>query len=65
MKTVLLVANCLLLVCCSTAAAEPLLEQSNLFASDTEGYRTFRIPILVVSKPGTVRAFCESRKESR
>ena len=65
MKTVPPVANCLLLLCCSTAAAEGFLEQSDLFVSGTEGYRTFRIPVLVVSKPGTVRAFCGSRKESR
>jgi len=70
MKTVMLAANCLLLACWSTATAQPfmaqpLIEQSNLFVSGTEGYHTFRIPVLVVSQKGTVLAFCEGRKENR
>jgi sialidase-1 len=54
----------LLLSVCQ-AAAEPLVEQSDLFVSGTKGYHTFRIPSLVVSRHGTVLAFCEGRKESR
>ena len=30
---------------------------------EEEGYHTYRIPALVVSKRGTVLAFCEGRKE--
>ena len=54
----------LMLSACATGA-QPLVEQSDLFVSGTEGYHTFRIPSLVVSQRGTVLAFCEGRKESR
>ena len=46
------------------SAEEPFFEQSDLFVSGTGGYHTYRIPALVVSKKGTVLAFCEGRKES-
>jgi len=52
------------LATCATAA-QPLVEQSDLYVSGTEGYHTFRIPSLVVSTRSTVLAFCEGRKESR
>lgn len=39
-----------------------LLKQSDLFISGEEGYHTYRIPALVVSKKGTILAFCEGRK---
>ena len=55
---------CLALTC-RAPAAEPLVEQSDLFVSNAEGYHTFRIPTMVVSTRGTVLAFCEGRKESR
>jgi len=55
---------CLVLSCWAWAA-EPLVEQSNLFVSGSEGYHTFRIPAMVISTRGTVLAFCEGRKESR
>ena len=42
-----------------------MLEQSDLFVSGTGGYHTYRIPALVVTKEGTVLAFCEARKNSR
>lgn len=41
------------------------LEFQDLFVSGTEGYHTFRIPSLVVTKKGTVLAFIEGRKEGR
>jgi len=49
------------------AAAEPSknLVQTDLFISGQEGYHTFRIPSLIVTKKGTVLAFCEGRKDSR
>lgn len=40
-------------------------EQTNLFVSGQQGYHTFRIPSLVVTKKGTVLAFCEGRRSSR
>jgi len=45
-------------------APEPSDEPENqvdVFVSGKEGYRTFRIPALIVSKKGTVLAFCEGR----
>ena len=36
--------------------------QIDVFTSGTEGYKTFRIPAVVVSKKETVLAFCEGRK---
>jgi sialidase-1 len=36
--------------------------QQDVFVGGTEGYHTYRIPALVVSKQGTLLAFCEGRK---
>ena len=59
-------AACLLVALSSNMAkSEPLVEQFDVFVSGTEGYHTFRIPVLVVSTKGTVMAFCEGRKETR
>ena len=38
---------------------------TDVFASGREGYHTFRIPALVVTKQGTLLAICEGRKTSR
>ena len=46
------------------AAAEAPLHKE-VFVSGTEGYHTFRIPALLVTKKGTLLAFCEGRKTSR
>ncbi|MFW6309145.1 MAG: sialidase family protein, partial [bacterium] len=42
-----------------------LLKQINLFKSGENGYHTYRIPALTVTKAGTVLVFCEGRKSSR
>ncbi len=39
--------------------------QKEVFVSGKEGYHTFRIPALIVSKKGTLLAFCEGRKTGR
>lgn len=39
--------------------------QVDVFTSGTEGHHTYRIPSVIVSKKGTVLAFCEGRKRGR
>jgi len=46
------------------AKAAQLPQQEAVFTSGKEGYHTFRIPSLLVTKKGTVLAFCEGRKTS-
>jgi sialidase-1 len=46
----------------AAAAGEPV--RQDLFVSKQDGYRTYRIPAMVVTKKGTVLAFCEARKNS-
>lgn len=41
-------------------AADP--EKIDLFHADTGGYKIYRIPGIVVTKSGTVLAYCEARK---
>lgn len=43
-------------------AAEPMLEKTDLFVVGEEGYKLYRIPGTVVTKRGTVLAYCEARK---
>lgn len=42
-----------------------IFEQNDIFVSGEDGYHTYRIPAMVVSKEGTVLAFCEGRRDSR
>ena len=49
----------------SAALCGPLFTQIDVFRSDTDGYHTYRIPAIIVSKEGTVLAFCEGRKKGR
>ncbi|HYF37090.1 MAG TPA: exo-alpha-sialidase, partial [Prosthecobacter sp.] len=46
-------------------AAEPLLEKTDLFKAGTDGYELYRIPGIVVTKKGTVLAYCEARKDAK
>lgn len=39
-----------------------MLQQDVLFVSGQDGYHTYRIPSLLVTREGTVLAFCEARK---
>ena len=38
--------------------------QTDIFVSGSEGYNTYRIPALIVSKTGIILAFCEGRRDS-
>jgi len=60
------------LICTGCAATgdkcltdQPLFEQTEVFVSGQEGYHTYRIPSLIVTKKGTLLAFAEGRKNSR
>ena len=43
-------------------SARPPHEKADLFVSGTEGFHTYRIPSLFVTRAGTVLAFCEGRR---
>lgn len=40
-------------------------QQTDVFISGKSGYHTYRIPALIVTKKGTLLAFCEGRKTGR
>lgn len=42
----------------------PMLEQTAIFTSGTDGYHTYRIPALVITSQGSILAFCEGRKNT-
>lgn len=46
-------------------AAEPFLEKTELFTSNTDGYALYRIPGLIVTSKGTVLAYCEARRSGK
>lgn len=45
-----------------TAAAADEVVKTDLFVAGQEGYKLYRIPGIVVTKRGTVLAYCEARK---
>jgi sialidase-1 len=55
-----LAAACGLSALCAAASGPP--EQIDLHVSGRDGYHTYRIPSVIVTKQGTVLAFCEGRK---
>ncbi len=54
-------AFCGLLLLAGTACASELT-RTNVFIGGQEGFHTYRIPSLIVSKTGTILAFAEGRK---
>jgi sialidase-1 len=49
----------------TNSQAEPLLEKLDLFEAGKEGYALYRSPGLVVTKAGTVLAYCEARRTGK
>lgn len=47
------------------AAGAPLLEKSDLFRAGEGGYTLYRIPGIIVTKRGTLLAYCEARLSER
>lgn len=59
-------------VCCAAVAvpspavaAEPLLEKIDLWEAGEDGYALYRIPGIIVTKKGTVLAYCEARRTGK
>ena len=48
-----------------TQLSPPGLSQADLFVSGEDGYHTYRIPALTVTRQGSLLAFCEGRKNNR
>ncbi|MBN1807384.1 MAG: exo-alpha-sialidase [Sedimentisphaerales bacterium] len=68
MKRIAVKITCTLLLfsIASNALASPQPPQStDVFVSGQDGYHTYRIPALIVTKKGTLLAFCEGRKNNR
>src|SRR3990167_9578172 len=59
-----LAAACGTAACDFCAAAAGPAEQVDVYVSGRDGYDTYRIPSVIVTKQGTVLAFCEGRKQS-
>jgi sialidase-1 len=55
----------ILLLAVVAPAGTAELEQTPVFISGQDGYHTYRIPSLLVTRRGTLLAFCEGRKQSR
>ncbi|MDA0591422.1 MAG: FAD-dependent oxidoreductase [Planctomycetota bacterium] len=53
------------LVLTLSALAASAVEKTDLFEAGKEGYALYRIPGIVVTKQGTVLAYCEARKSDR
>lgn len=64
-KLVRVISGTLCLMALTASAEVPALLQTNVFVSGHEGYHTYRIPSLLVTKRGALLAFCEGRKQGR
>ena len=51
-------------VLAAVASAGPILTQTDVFVSGTDGYHTYRIPALETAPDGSLIAFAEGRKYS-
>lgn len=46
----------------AASGAEPFFKTAQLFEGDQGGYKLYRIPGIVVTRKGTILAYCEARK---
>lgn len=49
----------------SSANAAPMFEKLELFAAGSNGYASYRIPGLIVTRRGTLLAYCEARRTGK
>ena len=52
----------LLLPAAAAFGAEPSITRTQLFEAGEGGYKLYRIPGIIVTKLGTILAYCEARK---
>ena len=50
---------------CLSSGAQPVLIKSDVFKAGAEGYALYRIPGIVVTRQGTVLAYCEARRTGK
>eukprot|EP01031_Cornospumella_fuschlensis_P019628 gene19628-24050_t len=68
MKRIHLFALALGLLAASSSlsrGSEPLLQKIDLFEAGKDGYELYRIPGIIVTRKGTVLAYCEARKSAK
>ena len=69
MVSVVLALSLLLAACQTTAPESEIYDvtvtHTDVFTAGEEGYHTYRIPAVIVSKEGTILAFCEGRRDNR
>ena len=55
---------CIAVILAVAEAEEPVFEQTDVFVGGTDGYHTYRLPVILVSARGTILVFCDGRRFS-